>query len=142
MVIIIWFLGQKTAVGMYSSEREYVEFDKECDCSGQVEVWLNRVMDSMRAAIRWDFLGLISDRKELGVDANCRAHSCPKFKKIAKITQTNCTRMSKQTLCKHQFLYQYLNYKMHIIVFWEINIGLWCLQVFNFYSECTFVMLL
>ena len=53
---------------MYSSEREYVEFDAECDCSGQVfydifkpfinriwtkvEVWLNRVMDSMRSSIR------------------------------------------------------------------------------------------
>lgn len=59
---------EKVAVGMYSSEREYVEFDAECDCSGlikkffiiftkniilgQVEVWLNRVMDSMRSSIR------------------------------------------------------------------------------------------
>ena len=43
---------EKIAVGMYSSEREYVEFEDECDCDGQVEVWLNRVMDSMRAAIR------------------------------------------------------------------------------------------
>ena len=43
---------EKVAVGMYSSEKEYVEFDQECDCSGQVELWLNRVMDSMRAAIR------------------------------------------------------------------------------------------
>ena len=37
---------------MYSSEREYVEFEDECNCEGQVEVWLNRVMDSMRAAVR------------------------------------------------------------------------------------------
>ena len=44
--------NSKIAVGMYSSEREYVEFEEECDCDGQVEVWLNRVMDSMRAAIR------------------------------------------------------------------------------------------
>ena len=44
--------GEKTAVGMYSSEREYVEFEDECNCEGQVEVWLNRVMDSMRAAVR------------------------------------------------------------------------------------------
>ena len=43
---------EKIAVGMFSSEREYVDFEDECDCDGQVEVWLNRVMNSMRAAIR------------------------------------------------------------------------------------------
>ena len=29
---------EKTAIGMFSSEREYVDFQAECDCSGQVEV--------------------------------------------------------------------------------------------------------
>lgn len=43
---------EKIALGMFSSEREYVDFEEECDCSGQVEVWLNRVMEAMRAAIR------------------------------------------------------------------------------------------
>ncbi|XP_058960986.2 dynein beta chain, ciliary-like [Pocillopora verrucosa] len=42
----------KEAVGMYSKEGEYVDFNKPCDCSGQVEVWLNRVMDAMRATVR------------------------------------------------------------------------------------------
>ncbi|CBY35491.1 unnamed protein product [Oikopleura dioica] len=42
----------KMAVGMYSSEREYVDFTNECNCDGQVEVWLNRIMESMRSTIR------------------------------------------------------------------------------------------
>ncbi|XP_069511343.1 dynein axonemal heavy chain 17 [Ambystoma mexicanum] len=42
----------KVALGMYSKENEYVIFDAECDCSGQVEVWLNRVLDRMCATLR------------------------------------------------------------------------------------------
>lgn len=37
------------ALGMYSKEHnEYVEFVTECDCTGKVEDWLNRVTDVMR----------------------------------------------------------------------------------------------
>ncbi|XP_059763861.1 dynein axonemal heavy chain 17 isoform X1 [Balaenoptera ricei] len=39
-------------LGMYSKEDEYVAFDQECDLSGQVEVWLNRVLDRMCATVR------------------------------------------------------------------------------------------
>ncbi|KFW03432.1 Dynein heavy chain 9, axonemal, partial [Fulmarus glacialis] len=42
----------KVGLGMYSKEEEYVSFSEPCDCSGQVEVWLNHVLDSMRATIR------------------------------------------------------------------------------------------
>ena len=28
----------KEALGMYSKEGEYVDFDKACDCSGQVKI--------------------------------------------------------------------------------------------------------
>ncbi|XP_053720928.1 dynein heavy chain 9, axonemal [Synchiropus splendidus] len=42
----------KDGLGMYSKEEEYVPFDKICDCTGQVEAWLNRVMDRMRATVR------------------------------------------------------------------------------------------
>ncbi|XP_075889814.1 dynein axonemal heavy chain 9 isoform X2 [Nelusetta ayraudi] len=42
----------KSGVGMYSKEEEYVPFSQPCDCTGQVEVWLNRVLDSMRATVR------------------------------------------------------------------------------------------
>jgi len=41
--------GQKTAGGMISKENEeLVKFKKPCDCSGKVEIWLNRVTDTMR----------------------------------------------------------------------------------------------
>ncbi|KAM7371234.1 hypothetical protein PAMP_010722 [Pampus punctatissimus] len=52
----------KTGLGMYSKEEEYVPFNQSCDCTGQfvfkglslckVEVWLNRVLDSMRSTVR------------------------------------------------------------------------------------------
>uniref|UniRef100_A0A8C8WRI9 Dynein axonemal heavy chain 17 n=1 Tax=Panthera leo TaxID=9689 RepID=A0A8C8WRI9_PANLE len=42
----------KVGLGMHSKEDEYVHFDQECDLSGQVEVWLNRVLDRMRATLR------------------------------------------------------------------------------------------
>ena len=45
----------KEAVGMYSGEGEYVAFDKPCSCDGSVEVWLQRVVDAMRAGLRAEF---------------------------------------------------------------------------------------
>ncbi|NXN96056.1 DYH9 protein, partial [Rhinopomastus cyanomelas] len=42
----------KVGLGMYSREEEYVSFSEPCDCSGQVEVWLNHVLESMRATVR------------------------------------------------------------------------------------------
>ncbi|XP_067860662.1 dynein axonemal heavy chain 17-like [Heptranchias perlo] len=42
----------KVGIGMYSKEDEYVPFDKACDCTGQVEVWLNRLLDRMCATLR------------------------------------------------------------------------------------------
>uniref|UniRef100_A0A3B5KZ59 Dynein, axonemal, heavy chain 9 n=1 Tax=Xiphophorus couchianus TaxID=32473 RepID=A0A3B5KZ59_9TELE len=42
----------QAAVGMYSKEDEYVPFNLACDCSGQVEIWLNRVLDTMRSTVR------------------------------------------------------------------------------------------
>ncbi|KAL2078484.1 hypothetical protein ACEWY4_026169 [Coilia grayii] len=45
----------KKAMGMYSHEHEYVNFDKDCDCSGQVEMWLNRVLERMVQTLREEF---------------------------------------------------------------------------------------
>ncbi|NXA80882.1 DYH9 protein, partial [Thryothorus ludovicianus] len=42
----------KVGLGMYSREEEYVQFSEPCDCSGQVEVWLGRLLDTMRATVR------------------------------------------------------------------------------------------
>uniref|UniRef100_A0AAR2IP24 Dynein heavy chain 9, axonemal n=1 Tax=Pygocentrus nattereri TaxID=42514 RepID=A0AAR2IP24_PYGNA len=42
----------KMGLGMFSKEEEYVPFNERCDCTGQVEIWLNRVLDTMRATVR------------------------------------------------------------------------------------------
>uniref|UniRef100_UPI0035900BF2 dynein axonemal heavy chain 17-like n=1 Tax=Myxine glutinosa TaxID=7769 RepID=UPI0035900BF2 len=42
----------KIAIGMYSKDKEFVKFDQACDCNGQVEFWLNRLLDRMRDTVR------------------------------------------------------------------------------------------
>ncbi|NXY12732.1 DYH17 protein, partial [Atrichornis clamosus] len=42
----------KVAQGMFSRDGEYVHFNADCDLSGQVEVWLNRVLECMRSTLR------------------------------------------------------------------------------------------
>jgi dynein heavy chain len=42
----------KRAIGMYSREDEYVPFSEPCECTGAVEVWLNRLVDTMRKTLR------------------------------------------------------------------------------------------
>ena len=41
----------KTALSMFSKDGEMVELVEPCDCNGQVEVWLNRLLDSMKATV-------------------------------------------------------------------------------------------
>ncbi|XP_056325895.1 dynein heavy chain 9, axonemal [Danio aesculapii] len=55
---------QKTALGMFSKEDEHVPFSHACDCTGQVEVWLNRVMDSMRATVRHEMTEAVAAYEE------------------------------------------------------------------------------
>ncbi|CAF3056070.1 unnamed protein product [Rotaria socialis] len=43
----------KEAVAMYSKESEKVDFPSPCDLNGQVETWLNRVLDKMRETVRF-----------------------------------------------------------------------------------------
>lgn len=54
----------KTGLGMYSKEDEYVTFNETCDCSGQVETWLNRVLDSMRATVRHEMTEAVTAYEE------------------------------------------------------------------------------
>ncbi|XP_061912443.1 dynein heavy chain 9, axonemal isoform X3 [Entelurus aequoreus] len=51
-------------VGMYSKEQEYVTFNQPCDCSGQVEVWLNRVLDTMRSTVRHEMTEAVTTYEE------------------------------------------------------------------------------
>ncbi|XP_028842651.1 dynein heavy chain 9, axonemal-like isoform X2 [Denticeps clupeoides] len=53
-------LPTKTAVGMFSKEDEFVTFSQLCDCTGQVELWLNRVLDTMRATVRHEMSEAVS----------------------------------------------------------------------------------
>ena len=39
------------ANGMYSKDGEYVDMSKQCDLSGQVEVWLNRLLKEQQATV-------------------------------------------------------------------------------------------
>ncbi len=54
----------KVALGMYSKENEFVEFKEECECTGQVEVWLNRLMDFMRSTTRGNFAEAVVSYEE------------------------------------------------------------------------------
>ncbi|XP_077101765.1 dynein axonemal heavy chain 9 [Siphateles boraxobius] len=54
----------KTGLGMFSKEDEYVPFSQPCDCTGQVEVWLNRVLDSMRDTVRHEMTEAVATYTE------------------------------------------------------------------------------
>ncbi|KAL7886390.1 hypothetical protein AOLI_G00041110 [Acnodon oligacanthus] len=45
-------LTDAVAEGMFSAEGEYVPFFTRCDCDGPVELWLSRVEEAMRGAVR------------------------------------------------------------------------------------------
>ena len=44
-----------TATIMIAKDGETVPFVEECVCEGQVEIWLNRLLQAMRATIRFEF---------------------------------------------------------------------------------------
>ena len=54
----------KTALAMYAKDGEYVEFPEVCDCNGQVEVWLNRLLDAMKATVRHEMTEAVSGYEE------------------------------------------------------------------------------
>lgn len=45
----------KNALHMYSKDGEKVELATVCDCDGQVEVWLNRLLAVMIESVRKEF---------------------------------------------------------------------------------------
>ncbi|CAH1639911.1 unnamed protein product [Spodoptera littoralis] len=47
--------GEKVASGMIAKDGELVPFHGTCDCTGAVEIWLNRLQDMMRSTIRHYF---------------------------------------------------------------------------------------
>ncbi|XP_064397591.1 dynein beta chain, ciliary-like isoform X3 [Halichondria panicea] len=57
-------VSTKEAVGMYSKDGEYVEFDANCQCDGQVEVWLNSLLDTMMSTIRHEMTEAVVSYEE------------------------------------------------------------------------------
>ncbi|XP_045488493.1 dynein beta chain, ciliary [Pieris rapae] len=55
---------EKIAAGMIAKDGEYVPFHGSCDCSGPVEIWLNRLQDIMRSSIRQYFSEAIVSYEE------------------------------------------------------------------------------
>lgn len=54
---LIFLPGTKTAGKMLSKENdELVPFKEPCDCSGKVEIWLNRLTDAMRRTLHELFM--------------------------------------------------------------------------------------
>ena len=58
----------KTALAMTSKDGEYVDMVEPCDCNGQVEVWLNRLLDAMRATVRHELGESVSGYEEKSRD--------------------------------------------------------------------------
>ncbi|KAK3091630.1 hypothetical protein FSP39_021358 [Pinctada imbricata] len=54
----------KEATGMYSKDGEYVDLDKAVDLGGQVEHWLNRLLDAMRSTVRHEMTEAVTTYEE------------------------------------------------------------------------------
>jgi dynein heavy chain len=56
------------AYAMIAKDGELVAFDKDCICEGQVEVWLNRLMSTMRSSIRYYMTDAVAQYEEKARD--------------------------------------------------------------------------
>ncbi|GAB1597647.1 dynein beta chain, ciliary isoform X1, partial [Argonauta hians] len=56
--------GTKTAKAMCSKDGEKIRLYKNFDCTGQVEIWLNSVLDNMRATVRHEMTIAVLDYEE------------------------------------------------------------------------------
>ncbi|ESO12478.1 hypothetical protein HELRODRAFT_155577 [Helobdella robusta] len=54
----------RTAIAMWSKDDEFVHLSSPCDCSGQVEVWLNRLLSCMRQTIRYELTEALAASEE------------------------------------------------------------------------------
>lgn len=57
-------LSGTTASAMISKEKESITFRQKCDCSGQVENWLNRVTDAMKMTLHAQFVQAVQSYEE------------------------------------------------------------------------------
>ena len=54
----------KEALAMWSTDREFVNFDKPRMCVGRVESWLNDLLDTMTSTIRHEFMEAVVTYEE------------------------------------------------------------------------------
>ncbi|KAL8567586.1 hypothetical protein ACOMHN_054399 [Nucella lapillus] len=54
----------KLATGMHSKDGEYVNLEKPCDLNGQVESWLNNLLNSMMATMRYEMSEAVAGYEE------------------------------------------------------------------------------
>lgn len=54
----------KVALGMFSKDGEYIDLNRPCDLSGQVEIWLNELLDAMKATVRHEMTEAVSSYEE------------------------------------------------------------------------------
>ncbi|XP_062567134.1 dynein beta chain, ciliary-like [Saccostrea cucullata] len=54
----------KIATAMYSKDGEMVDLDKPCDLAGQVEHWLNNLLDAMRSTVRHEMTEAVATYEE------------------------------------------------------------------------------
>ncbi|KAM4689042.1 dynein axonemal heavy chain 11 [Discoglossus pictus] len=52
------------ATGMYSKEKEFVQFSRNCQCIGQVEYWLKKVEDTMCETVRYHIAEAVANYEE------------------------------------------------------------------------------
>ncbi|KAI3381366.1 hypothetical protein SNEBB_008024 [Seison nebaliae] len=55
---------EKTSSGMWAKDGEYLEFPSKCDLSGQVEIWLNRLLDKQRETVHYHLSEAVNSYEE------------------------------------------------------------------------------
>ena len=54
----------KDISGMWSKDGEYVDMAEQCNLDGQVEVWLNRLLDAMRSTVHHELSEAVASYEE------------------------------------------------------------------------------
>lgn len=54
----------KNALGMFSKDGEFVDLNSPCDLNGQVEVWLNRLLEAMKNTVRHEMTEAVAGYEE------------------------------------------------------------------------------
>ncbi|XP_069917498.1 dynein axonemal heavy chain 9 isoform X4 [Oryctolagus cuniculus] len=102
------------SLGMYSKEEEYVAFSEPCDCSGQVEIWLNHVLAHMKATVRHEMTEGVTAyeeklREQWLFDYPAQVDNAQAFLWLSQLRHRwdDETKHCFANICDAQFLYSY-----------------------------------